>query len=99
MTMHVVAFGLVKTGRRFRGAYCFMMEAISTYETSLNFCGTTREVSQNTVIFILAAVRIRNLTFIVLMMEAVRTSETSIFSTRLHGTTSHKTFVIAALIT
>jgi hypothetical protein len=39
--------------------------------------------------------------FIALMMEAVGTSETSVYSTRLHGATSQKTlnFIIAAVIT
>jgi hypothetical protein len=39
-----------------------MMEAASTFKTSVNFYQTTGATSQKTVIFILAAVRIRNLT-------------------------------------
>jgi hypothetical protein len=61
----VAPYSLVEVYRRFRGAYAsiiralvtLMMEAASTYETSVNFYQTTQSNNQKTAIFILAAVR------------------------------------------
>jgi hypothetical protein len=50
-------YSLVEVYLRLRGAYCLMMEAVSTSETSVNFYQIHGATSQKTIIFILAAVR------------------------------------------
>jgi hypothetical protein len=48
-----------------------MMEAVSTFETSVSFYGSTRAMSQKTAIYLYLSASI-----IALMMEASRSSET-----------------------
>jgi hypothetical protein len=45
-----------------RAMMALMMEAASTYETSVNFCQTTLRNNQKTATFILAPTRILNFT-------------------------------------
>jgi hypothetical protein len=66
-------YSVVDVDRRFRGAYCLhhqgdvsitalMMETVRISETSVYFQESTRHYIQKAVMFILAAVRFRNLT-------------------------------------